>query len=100
MARSKNPESNRRLFRVTKDEAQKMRLQGARLGGTAALLRSLLEKFVSKGSDFAAPEMVSVEMIADPSMIVAAERRAREEYGVSLREILRHELAKLPDAPA
>lgn len=61
----------------------------------SSLGRSWIEDFVEHGSDYVAPAMGKMHIVADPELIAKAEAKAREEHGCSLREIIRYEISQI-----
>lgn len=87
---------NRKRVSLTKTEVAKAKelavLEGSNL---SALFREWVEIFLEHGSDYVAPEMVEVQIVIDPEVAAAAEAKAREEYGCSLRDIIRFEISEI-----
>lgn len=87
--------------RVKKFYLEQTEVDGARLaaarthdGSVSALGRSIIRDFLDKGSDFVDPELDLIQVSIEPEVLNRAEEKARAEYGVGIKEILRHELAK------
>lgn len=57
--------------------------------------REWIENFLANGSDYKPDPDDKVQIIIDRETAEAAERKAREEYGVGLREIIRFEIAEI-----
>ncbi|QUE25365.1 hypothetical protein SEA_FIZZLES_71 [Microbacterium phage Fizzles] len=89
----------RKEIKTTLAESNRMReLASAQGLKVSALGRQWIEDFVKNGSSFVAtPEgKTSVQILLDPQLLVAAERKAQEEYGVPLSDIIRHNIAHPP----
>lgn len=87
---------NRRRISTTEQEQARARefavFEGTTLSG---LFREWTLNFLENGSDYVAPTMVETQIVIDPDVADAAERKAREDYGCSLRDIIRFEIAEL-----
>ncbi|UDL15449.1 hypothetical protein SEA_PEPE25_74 [Microbacterium phage Pepe25] len=87
---------NRKRISLTEAEQARAKefaaFEGAKLSG---LFREWILNFLKNGSDYVAPTMVETQIVIDPAIADAAEKKAREEYGCSLRDIIRFEIAEL-----
>lgn len=71
--------------------------QFAALSGTSASAvgAEWIENFLKNGSEYVAPVSGRLQIIVNRDVAEAAEQKAREEYGCSLRDIIRFEIGEL-----
>ncbi|QNJ55573.1 hypothetical protein SEA_PHINKY_82 [Microbacterium phage Phinky] len=86
----------RKQILLPTDELDTVR-EFAALSGTSASAvgAEWIDNFLERGSEYVAPEDGRLQIIIDRDKAEAAERKAREEYGCSLRDIIRFEIAEL-----
>lgn len=88
--------AHRKQFSLTPEEITQTREFAAVLGVTASALgRTWIEGFLESGSDYKAPDEERLQVVIPKDIAQAAELKARTEYGVSLREIIRHEIRQI-----
>lgn len=84
-------------FRLPAADAQQMREFAAIAGGSVSETgREWITNFLENGSDLVVTKDpgVKVQVFVDGDIAAAAERKAREEYGCSLRDVILHEIAE------
>lgn len=81
----------RKSFHISKSDIALI----AEQGHVSEVGRGWIEDFLENGTDYIAPEMGKMQVVIDPEVVAAAERKARAEYGVGLTEIIRHKIAAL-----
>lgn len=88
---------NRKRVSLTEAEIAKVRefavLNGS--GSSSSVVREWIENFLKHGSDYVAPNMVELQVVIDPEIAAAAETKARDEYGCSIRDIVRFEISEI-----
>lgn len=82
---------SRRMLTLTPHEAADLQSYADTLGVTSSAVgRAWIDDFLENGSTFQKQDDVRIQIFADRQAINRAEVKAREEYGVSLSEILKH----------
>lgn len=86
--------STRRRFFLERFEAEKLdRLANAKGMSRSRYLASVVEDFVKNGSKRPRARRDQVAMFIPEDVLEKADKRALDEYGVGLLEIIRHEIA-------
>ncbi|QUE25619.1 hypothetical protein SEA_SADLAD_72 [Microbacterium phage SadLad] len=87
---------NRREFSLPKTEDQTLSGVAAVMKSSrSAVLRSIIEGFLEKGSDFEPEPLVTATVVMPAELIQQATQKARSENGCSLRDIIRYELQQM-----
>lgn len=86
----------RKQFELTKPEIDAVNQLAAMIGTSASAIgRAWIEEFLKNGSEYTAPEGARLQIVIPHELAAAAEEKARAEYGVPLRDIIRFEINEL-----
>jgi len=85
---------DQKVLRLSEQQIEEVRRRAEKRGSSMSeVLRDIIEDFLQRGSDYRKPSARSVKMYVDSDVVLHAERKAQEENGASLGDIIRHALS-------